>query len=218
MVAQAAALTVFVLAGNTLLRPLVNAINRIPIDERSSEATYYFKLAVTPRRCLIARPSGRAAGGREYPVAEVNIRRHGAICRRSSPRWFRTAIDPNESIAWWSISSASPASPRHLGSLHQGLALDFARLIRVLRGGNNPAPSVDIANNFAVNDMSPDHRKRHYRKIFSFAAALVTTGLVIAGLSLAELARAIRSIWRRQPSRCNRRRARNQSPLHRPSR
>src|SRR5258708_40165389 len=47
MIAQAVALTVFVLAGNTLLRPLVNAINRIPLDERASEATYYFKLAVT---------------------------------------------------------------------------------------------------------------------------------------------------------------------------
>src|SRR2546423_13930605 len=40
MVAQSAALTVFVLAGNTLLRPLVNAIDRIPLDERSSEAKY----------------------------------------------------------------------------------------------------------------------------------------------------------------------------------
>ena len=40
MIAQAGALTVFVLAGKTLLRPLVNAINRIPLDERSAEATY----------------------------------------------------------------------------------------------------------------------------------------------------------------------------------
>src|ERR1700752_4076641 len=47
MIAQAGALTVFVLAGNTLLRPLGNAINRIPLDEKASEATYYFKLAVT---------------------------------------------------------------------------------------------------------------------------------------------------------------------------
>src|ERR1700754_3952777 len=47
MVAQAVALTAFVLAGNTLLRPLVNAINRIPLDEKTSEATYYFKVAVT---------------------------------------------------------------------------------------------------------------------------------------------------------------------------
>lgn len=46
MVAQAVALTAFVLAGNTLLRPLVNAINRSPIDERASEAIYEFRLTV----------------------------------------------------------------------------------------------------------------------------------------------------------------------------
>src|ERR1700724_1428697 len=40
MVAQAALLTLFVLGGNTLLRPLVNAIDRIPIDEHASEASY----------------------------------------------------------------------------------------------------------------------------------------------------------------------------------
>src|SRR6195952_2672252 len=40
MVAQAALLTLFVLGGNTLLRPLVNAIDRIPINEKSSEALY----------------------------------------------------------------------------------------------------------------------------------------------------------------------------------
>jgi putative Mg2+ transporter-C (MgtC) family protein len=40
MVAQSAALTLFVLAGNTLLRPLVNAIDRIPLNEHSSEARY----------------------------------------------------------------------------------------------------------------------------------------------------------------------------------
>ena len=38
--AEAAALTGFVLAGNTLLRPLVNYINRRPIDERGTEAQY----------------------------------------------------------------------------------------------------------------------------------------------------------------------------------
>src|SRR4029450_11821147 len=48
MVVQATALTIFVIAGNTLLRPLVNAINRVPLNEQSSEATYYFKLAVSP--------------------------------------------------------------------------------------------------------------------------------------------------------------------------
>src|SRR6202162_494291 len=40
MIAQAGLLTIFVLAGNTLLRPLVNAIDRIPINEQTSEASY----------------------------------------------------------------------------------------------------------------------------------------------------------------------------------
>jgi hypothetical protein len=47
--------------------------------------------------------------------------------------------------------------------------------------------SVDLANNFAVNDMSADQNKRSYRIDFLVAAALVTTGLVMTGLSLAEL-------------------------------
>jgi putative Mg2+ transporter-C (MgtC) family protein len=44
---EAIALTGFVLAGNTLLRPLVNAINRAPIDESATEAIY--EVLVTSR-------------------------------------------------------------------------------------------------------------------------------------------------------------------------
>jgi putative Mg2+ transporter-C (MgtC) family protein len=78
MVAQAVALTVFVLAGNTLLRPLVNAINRIPLDEQSSEATYQFKLTVTPEtlpdmRDVLVERLKRA----NYPVADVDVAEHG---------------------------------------------------------------------------------------------------------------------------------------------
>jgi putative Mg2+ transporter-C (MgtC) family protein len=40
LAAEAMVLTVAVLASNTLLRPLVNAINRTPIEERQSEAIY----------------------------------------------------------------------------------------------------------------------------------------------------------------------------------
>jgi putative Mg2+ transporter-C (MgtC) family protein len=60
MVAQAALLTVFVLGGNTLLRPLVNAIDRIPIDEQSSEASY---------DVLVTTDSNSGAGDqRDHPV------------------------------------------------------------------------------------------------------------------------------------------------------
>jgi len=45
---EAILLTGFVLAGNTLLRPLVNAINRAPIDQGATEAIS--EVHVTTRR------------------------------------------------------------------------------------------------------------------------------------------------------------------------
>ncbi len=74
LVAQAAALTAFVLAGNTLLRPLVNAIDRIPFDERSSEATYEFLLTVdadaqNELRDLLVEKLEAA----QYPVGDTEI-------------------------------------------------------------------------------------------------------------------------------------------------
>lgn len=74
LAAQAAALTLFVIAGNTLLRPLVNAINRIPFDERSSEATY--SVRVTAGSAAADRLRDQLAERLEqadYPVAEVEV-------------------------------------------------------------------------------------------------------------------------------------------------
>jgi putative Mg2+ transporter-C (MgtC) family protein len=44
---EAIALTGFVLAGNTLLRPLVNAINRAPLDQAATEAIYEVRLTTS---------------------------------------------------------------------------------------------------------------------------------------------------------------------------
>jgi putative Mg2+ transporter-C (MgtC) family protein len=44
---EAIALTGFVLAGNTLLRPLVNAINRAPINQAATEAIYEVRLTTS---------------------------------------------------------------------------------------------------------------------------------------------------------------------------
>src|ERR1700754_192495 len=74
MIAQAAALTVFVLAANTMLRPLVNAINRRPLDERSSEATYELLVTTSAesmsdtRELLVAKLEAA-----KYPVSDVNV-------------------------------------------------------------------------------------------------------------------------------------------------
>lgn len=48
--AEAVLLAVFVIAGNTLLRPLVTLIERAPIDERASEATFEVRVTVSGTR------------------------------------------------------------------------------------------------------------------------------------------------------------------------
>src|ERR1700682_3282424 len=63
MVAQAALLTLFVLGGNTLLRPLVNAIDRMPIHEQYSEASY---------DVLVTTDAGSVASVREFLLEKLD--------------------------------------------------------------------------------------------------------------------------------------------------
>lgn len=72
LTAEAGVLTLFVLAGNTLLRPLVNWVNRIPIDAAVTEAEYRVHAVCRPEsvsdvRDLLDAELERAA----YPVREV---------------------------------------------------------------------------------------------------------------------------------------------------
>ena len=72
LLAEAGLLAIFVIAGNTLLRPIVEAINRIPLDERHSEATYEVRVTVDPdvaadTREILIDHLERA----HYPVASV---------------------------------------------------------------------------------------------------------------------------------------------------
>jgi putative Mg2+ transporter-C (MgtC) family protein len=96
MVAQAVALTVFVLAGNTLLRPLVNAINRIPLDEKALEATYYFKLAVTTEALPDLRDQLVERLNANYPVAGIEVVETGDDLLEIVAKLVATAVDPNE--------------------------------------------------------------------------------------------------------------------------
>jgi putative Mg2+ transporter-C (MgtC) family protein len=74
MVAQSVALTVFVLAGNTLLRPLVNAIDRIPLSEQSSEANYEIIVTTDARHAAEVRDFlGERLEAANYPVRETKV-------------------------------------------------------------------------------------------------------------------------------------------------
>jgi putative Mg2+ transporter-C (MgtC) family protein len=97
MIAQAAALTAFVLAGNTLLRPLVNAINRAPIDEQASEATYFIKLLIDADASAALRDQVvERLEAAQYPVAEVEIAERGADLQEIVATLVATAVDPGE--------------------------------------------------------------------------------------------------------------------------
>lgn len=97
MIAQAMALTVFVLAGNTLLRPLVNAINRSPLDERSSEATYHFKLTVTHETLAEMRDHlVERLEAAQYPVADIDVVEREDGLPEIVATLVSTSVDPSE--------------------------------------------------------------------------------------------------------------------------
>ena len=78
LVVESAMLTGFVIAGNTLLRPLVNRINRIPIDEEAGEATYEVRLSVSADEADEAREALIGAlEAAHYPVADVETEARG---------------------------------------------------------------------------------------------------------------------------------------------
>jgi len=71
---EAIVLTVFVLAGNTLLRPLVNAIDRIPLNEKSSEASYEIVVTTDALRAAEIREAlDERLEVAKYPVRETEV-------------------------------------------------------------------------------------------------------------------------------------------------
>lgn len=96
-VAEAILLTAFVLAGNTLLRPLVNRINRTPIDERVTEATYEVSVIATAEAMPDVRE--RLVAGLEaahYPVSDVAVIELAGGRVEIVATLVSTAVEPGE--------------------------------------------------------------------------------------------------------------------------
>ena len=71
---EAVALTCFVLAGNTLLRPLVNAINRAPIDEGATEAIYEVHVTTSSENLDDGRELLREQlDAASYPLRDIEV-------------------------------------------------------------------------------------------------------------------------------------------------
>lgn len=97
MLAQAVTLTTFVLAGNTLLRPLVNAINRSPLDERASEATYEIRLTVDAASMDVVRDLlVEKLEAAKYPVSDVNVIERAEDVVEIVATLVSTAVDAKE--------------------------------------------------------------------------------------------------------------------------
>ena len=71
--AQGALLTAFILAGNTLLRPLVNAINRFPLDEQATEATHEVRVRALSDAPELREAVTEALEAARYPVSDVEV-------------------------------------------------------------------------------------------------------------------------------------------------
>lgn len=110
MVAQSILMTGFVLASNTLLRPLVNALDRIPLSETSSEAQYEVMLttgkdqAAELRDVLIEKLEQAS-----YPIRETRITYQSGDTVEIVASLVSLAAVPNELDAVTAELSSLPA-------------------------------------------------------------------------------------------------------------
>jgi len=97
LLAEAALLTAFILAGNTFLRPLVNFINRIPIDEQAIEATYEIEVTCDAEHASEAREFlVQRAEASNYPIGDIEETARPDDSVHIVARLVSTAVDPNE--------------------------------------------------------------------------------------------------------------------------
>jgi putative Mg2+ transporter-C (MgtC) family protein len=95
--AEAVAVTGFVLAGNTLLRPLVNWVNRRPIDEAATEAHYRVhatcdRVNVADVRDLLDESLSRF----NYPIREIEVASESEDQVELAAHLVPTTADPGE--------------------------------------------------------------------------------------------------------------------------
>lgn len=97
LMAEALAVTVVVLAGNTLLRPLVNYINRRPVDAATTEATYRVHVMcaaenITEARDMLDLELEKAS----YPIREIEVLSEGEETTELAAILIPTTADASE--------------------------------------------------------------------------------------------------------------------------
>jgi len=95
--AEALIASLFVLAGNTLLRPVANRINRRPVDEEESEANYtvYVICERATQSDVLERLNGELDRA-TYPAREVHQHPFGALDTEIEAVLYATAVNAQE--------------------------------------------------------------------------------------------------------------------------
>lgn len=97
LVGEAFVVALFVLASNTLLRPVVNRINRRPVDEESSEAIYRFcVICQREEQAEIREKLVELLEAANYPVRDVDQHAFGEDDAEIEAVLYATAVDSEE--------------------------------------------------------------------------------------------------------------------------
>ena len=97
MLAEAVLATLFVLAANTLVRPLVNWINRTPISNSASEVTYTLCVIASRDEQMAAMTTVEALlEGHHYPVADLDVAPFGEEDVEITATLLTTSVETEE--------------------------------------------------------------------------------------------------------------------------
>ena len=97
LMAQALLAAGYVLAANTLLRPIVNRINRRPLREETSEATYtVYVICERSRRAEVLEALAERLEAAHYPARDLQQHPFGQADSELEAVLFATAVVPEE--------------------------------------------------------------------------------------------------------------------------
>jgi putative Mg2+ transporter-C (MgtC) family protein len=97
LIGEALIAALFVLASNTLLRPVVNRINRHPIDEELTEATYsVFMVCQRDAQAEAQNKLVQLLEAANYPVRDLNQHAFGQTDTEIEATLYATAVDSEE--------------------------------------------------------------------------------------------------------------------------
>ena len=97
LIGEAAVATLFVLASNTLLRPVVNRINRRPVEEESSEASYTaYVVCQRNRQADVHEHLVALLEQSNYPARTVNQHLFGQADAELAAQLYATAVVPEQ--------------------------------------------------------------------------------------------------------------------------